>query len=137
MQNEILGNRLRERRRVSHLTQSELAIKSDVPQTTISQYERGVMQASAGPIGRLASALQCTADYLVGNVDDPAIKINENDLNDFEKRVIAKMRLKEYRDLSTLMMDKEIELKTGVLRGVEDSVDSAAAVQGDDKRETA
>ena len=53
------------------LDQSALAEKSGLPPSSISHFEAGSRKPSFENLRRLANALEVTADYLLGRVDDP------------------------------------------------------------------
>ena len=53
------------------LDQSSLAEKSGLPPSSISHFEAGSRKPSFLNLRRLATALEVTADYLLGRVDDP------------------------------------------------------------------
>jgi len=68
---EIVGDRVLRLRRQAHLTQPELAEKSDMSITTLNRVERGHQSLSMETLLALAQALRTTADYLLGLSDDP------------------------------------------------------------------
>ena len=51
--------------------QSALAEKSGLPPSSISHFEAGSRKPSFENLRRLANALEVTADYLLGRIDDP------------------------------------------------------------------
>jgi len=53
------------------LSQGDLASKAGLPSTSISHFESGTRKPSFDNLRRLASALDVTADYLMGRVDEP------------------------------------------------------------------
>ncbi len=61
-----MGQRIKELRLESGMSQSELAAKIGVAQNTITQYEKGTAKASLEVLVNLAVALKTTADYLLG-----------------------------------------------------------------------
>jgi transcriptional regulator with XRE-family HTH domain len=69
---EVLGERLRQRRKDRQLSQQELAARMQIPQGWISELENGKRpHVEADTIYRFCRALNCTSDYLVGLSDDP------------------------------------------------------------------
>lgn len=65
------GRRLKAVRALRRLTQDEVAKKSGVPAAMISHYESGVRKTpSADNLVKLAGALKCTTDYLLGQSDE-------------------------------------------------------------------
>jgi transcriptional regulator with XRE-family HTH domain len=66
-----IGERLRRQRLQRGFTQTELAERSGVRQSLISRLENGTRDnPSADNLRRLARALGCTTDYLVGMHED-------------------------------------------------------------------
>jgi transcriptional regulator with XRE-family HTH domain len=62
-----LGDRIKEQREKRHLTQMELAVKAGVNQALISRLESKVSASTNSEVlKRLAEALGCTTDWLVG-----------------------------------------------------------------------
>jgi transcriptional regulator with XRE-family HTH domain len=70
-----LGTRVRERREAIGMTQQDVAEKTGIQQTLISRIERGVnANPHADVLLRLARALHCSIDWLVGLYDeDPSL----------------------------------------------------------------
>jgi transcriptional regulator with XRE-family HTH domain len=66
-----IGQRLRKRREQLGLSQWELARRTGIPQSTISDLERGVQaDMTTTLVKRFAQALACTTDYLIGMYED-------------------------------------------------------------------
>lgn len=63
---QAIGQRLREIRERRNLTQVQLAEKLGLDQTLISAYERGKIRMHAGLIAALAKTLRVSADDLLG-----------------------------------------------------------------------
>ncbi len=63
------GEKIRDMRKSRGMTLQELANKLGCSQSAISQYERGVRQASAPTLAKIAKALQCTL-WDITNHDD-------------------------------------------------------------------
>ena len=69
---ELLGDRLRRRRKDQQLSQQELAALMQIPQSWISELENGKRpHVEADTVYRFCRALGCTSDYLVGLTDNP------------------------------------------------------------------
>lgn len=60
------GETDKELRCAAGLSQDALAAMAGVAQNTISQYENGISEMSLGVLTRIATALETTADYLLG-----------------------------------------------------------------------
>lgn len=67
-----ITQRLKELRESRGLSQADLAEIAGIPQTTISNYERGT-QVTAENLIKLAHCFQVTSDYLLGIEDDSAL----------------------------------------------------------------
>ena len=66
-----LGQRVRQQRQRLGMSQQDLAEKTLIQQTLISRIERGTnTNPHADVLKRLALALRCSIDYLVGLYDD-------------------------------------------------------------------
>lgn len=63
----LLGNRLKSLREENGLTQEELAKKLSVSKSAISYYENGKRIPTVDNFHKLASILNVSFDYLVGN----------------------------------------------------------------------
>jgi len=70
---ELFPERLRSARKLRAMEQSEVAAKSGLPPTSISHFEAGARKPSFDNLRRLAQALEVTADYLLGQVDEPGM----------------------------------------------------------------
>lgn len=99
------GDRLRGIRERRGFTQDELAFRLAVGQSQLARYENGRAEPTPEVIARLAGELEVTADYLLGLADDPAGRINEADLSDIERRLLAAYRRGNWRALFTLLSD--------------------------------
>jgi transcriptional regulator with XRE-family HTH domain len=72
---DIFPERLRAARKLRDMKQEELETKAGFPATTISHYETGERKPSFDTLRRLVQVLKVTADYLLGQVDDPGISV--------------------------------------------------------------
>ena len=84
-----ITQRLKELRESRSLSQSDLAELTGIPQTTISNYERGT-QVTAENLIKLAQTLQVTSDYILGIEDNAALV--DVSISHAEKRLIAAIR---------------------------------------------
>lgn len=98
-----IGARIRSMRKLNHLTQKQLADKINVSSQVISNWERGYTNPDHEDVAMLARVLNCSADYLLGNTDDPTPP-NQNEtlppLTPKDERDIA-------RDLERMMESLE------------------------------
>lgn len=67
----LQGDRLVAARAVRGWTQTELAYHAEMNSTEVSRFERGIRQPVAPALSRLATALGCSSDYLLGLCDSP------------------------------------------------------------------
>jgi len=63
------GERIKELRQESGLSQKALAAKVGIAQNTLAQYENGTSKTSIDVLVNLAVALETTSDYLLGLED--------------------------------------------------------------------
>ena len=67
-----LGARLAHVREVRGLSQTDVALRTGVKVQNISRLEKGRrVHVRSDTLLRLADALQCSTDYLLGRCDDP------------------------------------------------------------------
>ena len=76
---KIFTERLVAAREKCGFSQSELAEKSGIQQSTLSQYEGGLRRPSIINLRRLSRALTVSVDYLVSNTEDPLPRSPAND----------------------------------------------------------
>jgi transcriptional regulator with XRE-family HTH domain len=74
----IFTARLRERRKLSNLTQTEVATKLGIPRSTYSGYEKGLREAGYGVLVNLSSLFDVSIDYLLGRTDKPKCEKEKN-----------------------------------------------------------
>lgn len=52
------------------MTQTQLAEKAGINQSMIARWERGEREPIASAVVKLADALECSCDYLLGRTND-------------------------------------------------------------------
>ena len=67
------AERLRTRRNRLNLSQDELAELAKVSPRSIFAWEKGQNMPNSNKLRQLSDALSCRQDWLLGNVDDPAL----------------------------------------------------------------
>jgi transcriptional regulator with XRE-family HTH domain len=67
---EVFRERLHAAREARGLSQGELATRAGVPPSSISHFETGSRMPSVGNLRRLANALDVSADFLLGRVEE-------------------------------------------------------------------
>lgn len=71
MNYEALGKRIRDQRRISHITQEQLAEKAGISLSFIGHIERGSRKASLDTLVAIANALKISTDILLqDSLDD-------------------------------------------------------------------
>lgn len=84
-----LGERIKERREKLTMLQEQCADSVGVTRGVLSSYERNVSIPPSNVLGRLATALNTSTDYLLELTDDPSPPINKNEIlteDDIKKR---------------------------------------------------
>lgn len=97
-------DRLTDRRNELRLTQAELAERVGVSKQTIYRYEKG-MDISSDVLGQLAQALDVSADWLLGLVDDKAGTLEEASLSADERKLLDAVRNGELANAAKLAAD--------------------------------
>ncbi len=92
------------------LTQKELAEKMGIPSTLITDYERGRLRLHADIISKLATALQVSADELLGI--SPQQK-NNNSAN----RLRIMKRVKKIETLPPFKQKTVLQIVDGYIKG--------------------
>lgn len=70
---DIFKDRLRAARDFREWSQNDLAERAQLPPSSIAHFESGSRKPSFDNLHRLANALEVSADYLLGRVDDPGL----------------------------------------------------------------
>ena len=98
---ETFGSRIILLRERADITQVKLSKIVGVTKSTMSKYENGISIPNAELIGRIAAALNTSADYLVGNTADcsPHKKGKEwVQLSDNDQKLLNRFRLLSERN---------------------------------------
>lgn len=112
------GKRLKKLRNDFNFTQQELANKVDVSRATIAGYETKGKEPPYETLKKLASALECSVDYLLGNTDElsPKHKI-KSALSDDPELLSFWDELKEREDLQ-LMFKQTRDLDPAAIKQI-------------------
>lgn len=122
-----IGNRIKEVRESSHLTQKELAEKIKLNHSVLSRIESGERPARDEEIKNISKALNVSTDYLLGvspikQVHDDihdALKEDEELLefwNDLKEREELKILFKQTRELDKSTIQQVIR----IIKAIED-----------------
>lgn len=80
----ILDKRIKEQLEKNKMSQRELAEKTGITEVTISRYVSAQRVPKATEIKKIADALNCSCDYLIGNKD----KKNDKNTNEMLKTMM-------------------------------------------------
>lgn len=86
------GERLKSRRERLGLSQQELGDRVGMAYQAISRYEANRSEPSAETLAKMAAALEVSADYLLGLVDEPATRLQEAELSALERKLVNTVR---------------------------------------------
>lgn len=73
----MTDSRIKEQRKLRRLTQKQLADKISVSPQVISNWERNYTKPNGDDLSRLASALDCSIDYLLDLTNEPHHKFSD------------------------------------------------------------
>lgn len=65
-----MGIRLKELRDERGITQQEIANKTKISRSVLSQYENGIVEPTANVVSKLADFFGISTDYLLGRTDE-------------------------------------------------------------------
>jgi transcriptional regulator with XRE-family HTH domain len=69
---QVLGERIRQRRKTLGVSQTDFAVQTGIPVQVLSRLEHGRQSIWVERLAELAGALHVSTDYLLGRTDDPA-----------------------------------------------------------------
>ena len=88
----LSADRLKRLRERKNLTQLDLAQSLSVSQQQVARWESGASDASADAIARLARTLRCSADFLLGLVEQPHQMLQDRPLSADEQQLLELYR---------------------------------------------
>jgi transcriptional regulator with XRE-family HTH domain len=135
------AERLRTRRNRLNLSQGELAELAGVSPRSIFAWENGQNLPTTNKLHQLSAALSCRQDWLLGNVDDPALDDSGNEspvaakCRDYLEQFLKKCGADESRQHWTLIqLQKNLPLNYwDDLQPTSDAPESAAPDQSVDQ----
>ena len=114
---ETIGTRIVTLRERADITQTSLALTVGVTKSTMSKYENNISCPNAELTGRLADALETTADYLIGRTSDSSplekgrewVRLSESDMRLLcgFRLLSAKNRIKAAERIETLLDEQK------------------------------
>ena len=94
-------DRLKQRRQYKGFSQSDLARHLDVSAQQITRWESGANDPAGDAVARMAKTLECTADWLLGLVDQPQAHLRIRELSAEEQQLIDLYRQDKLPDIIT------------------------------------
>ena len=95
------------------MSQAELAKAAGLPASSIAHFEGGTRKPSFDSVGKLATALNVTTDYLLGRVDVPDVAMSADPLSRYAARLSDRDRALAQDFLRMLAERAEKERETG------------------------
>lgn len=86
------GDRMKQRRESLGLSQQDLGDRIGIVYQSVARYEAGRSDPSGEMLAKIAVALDCSADWLIGLVDDPKEHLEEDALSPLERKLINAIR---------------------------------------------
>ena len=105
------GQRLRSMREMRQLSQADLGDRVGVSDKQIYRYEPGMNDPTAEVLLRMSRELECSADYLLGLVDDPKHHATEADLTSDERKILSAYRRNDLRGVLEILSKPREEVK--------------------------
>lgn len=108
-----LGERIRDLREKSGLTQKELADKLKIPNQNISNYERGFRQPDFTTLSMIADFFEVSTDYLLGRTNHKKLDseglpvLSKKDERDIARELEAMLSDLNEKDTNALAFDGE------------------------------
>jgi transcriptional regulator with XRE-family HTH domain len=68
-----IGERIKEKREKTDMSQKDLGAAAGVTQSAVNQYEKGGKKPSSEVLSKIAMALGTSTDYLLGSAEEDAI----------------------------------------------------------------
>jgi transcriptional regulator with XRE-family HTH domain len=93
------GERLKQARLRSGLSQTELAGRLGVVQQQVNRWEQQRTLPSPDTLARMAQILEATTDWLLELVEQPTEHLTEQDLSEDERRLVLMYRHGQLPDL--------------------------------------
>lgn len=100
------GDRLKHLREQRDLTQDELSEMLGIGYAQMNRYENGKTEPGPEAIVKIASALEVTTDYLLGLVDNPTDRLQEQNLSPEERKLLSAFRRGDLRKLMRIVIDQ-------------------------------
>ena len=86
------GDRLKQRREELGMSQADLGSRLKLEPQAVYRYEKGQSDPASELLGRMATELNVTADWLLGLVERPQDRLEEAELSATERKLITALR---------------------------------------------
>lgn len=100
------ADRLRQRRAALKYTQQDVADRASVPQQNVARWESGKQDITGDALARLAKALNCTTDWLLGLVDQPQARARAQELSATERQLLDLYRQRKLPEMISRLVDE-------------------------------
>src|SRR5512139_1454453 len=102
----LRSDRLKQRRQLKGISQQDLAQRLQVSQQQIARWENAANDPSADAVARLARTLDCTADWLLGMVEQPHAYARARELSADEQQLIDLYRQRKLPEMITRLANE-------------------------------
>jgi transcriptional regulator with XRE-family HTH domain len=99
-------DRLKQRRNYKGLSQADLARQLNTNQQQINRWENGTNDPSADVVSRMARTLDCTADWLLGLVEQPHAHLPARNLSATEQQLLELYRQRKLPEMITRLVNE-------------------------------
>jgi transcriptional regulator with XRE-family HTH domain len=100
----LQNDRLKQRRQFKGIAQQDLARQLQVSQQQIARWENATNDPSTDAVARLAQALDCSTDWLLGLVEQPHAHAQVRELSADEQQLVELYRQDKLPDLITRLV---------------------------------
>lgn len=100
-----IGTKMKELMITQNITQKDLASRLNVQEATISRYISNSREPNAENLANIATALNTTVDYLVGNSNSSEMKCNYGEIKFFVARNATNLTQQEKIDIINILLN--------------------------------
>ncbi len=102
----LRAERLKQLRKLRGYTQQDLAKALHIAQQQVTRWESGANDPSADTLERIAKVLECTADWLLGLVDEPTQRLQARELTPDEEQLLDLYRQRKLPQMITRLVNE-------------------------------
>lgn len=130
----VYGARLSERRLALNMSQQDVCDAIKIKSTQqFDDWEKGRHAPSIKHLEKLAPALKCSIDYLVGLTDDPGATLEERDLSEDEVALVRAKREGRYKEAINYLLSDTPPTILDNLPGTSIESKSQSSITGNDE----